>query len=854
MKQIVLGILAHVDAGKTTLSEALLYTAGAIRRLGRVDHRDAFLDTDALERRRGITIFSKQAVLPLSHTEITLLDTPGHTDFSSETERTLRVLDCAVLVVSGTDGVQAHTRTLWQLLARYGIPTFLFVNKMDLPGTDKVRLMEQLRQTLSDGCVDFTAAKDALFEEASLTDESLLDEYLETGALTDDALARAVAGRVLFPCFFGSALRLQGVDTLLEALERYTPEPDWPEAFGARVFKISRDEQGAELTHLKITGGALRVKQMLGDGENARKIDQIRRYSGVKYDLLQQADAGTVCAVTGLTDAMPGDVFGYEQAAPPPLLEPVLSYTLSLPEGTNVHDAYGKLRQLEQEDPQLHVLWQEQLRCIQLRLMGAVQLDVLREVIARRFGLDVTFGPGVIVYKETISDTVEGVGHYEPLRHYAEVHLVLSPLPRGSGLIFDSDCSTDELERNWQRLILTHLNERTHRGVLTGSPITDMRITLASGRAHPKHTEGGDFRQATYRAGRNGLMKARSVLLEPYYDFTLSVPARSVGRALTDLRLLRAEFGTPETVGEDTVITGFAPAATIVGYASEVAAYSKGRGVLTLTLRGYGECRNADEVIAQIAYDAAADVDNSADSVFCFHGAGQLVSWDRVQEVMHLPSVLTERPQTAAEPERVIRRSVPYTGAYEQDKELQRIFERTYGSSVKGAILHRPRDTVEGTASMLAETNVRDGYVLIDGYNVIFAWPELRDVAKESFDLARRQLITMLVNFQGFTGKNVIVVFDAYKTSRQEAIEKHGGLFVVYTAQSEIADVYIEKVAALLGRTLEKKYAVQVVTSDNLEQCITLAHGALRLPARSFIEELTQTLSRLRKTIEETIS
>ena len=850
MKRLTVGILAHVDAGKTTLSEGLLYVSGAIRKPGRVDHGDAFLDTYALERERGITIFSKQAVIPLDDMELLLLDTPGHVDFSAEMERTLQVLDYAILVISGTDGVQAHTRTLWQLLGRYNVPTFLFVNKMDLAGADRESVLSQLRETLSDGCIDFSLDRLELWEQAAVCDEALFARYTETGALSDEDLAEAVSRRSVFPCCFGSALKLEGVEAFLACFSTYTRPPVYPASFGARVYKISRDDKGARLTHLKVTGGSLEVKSTLPGGESLGKIEQIRIYSGTKYTQVQTAPAGTVCAVTGLTGTMPGDVFGIEEPAPAPLLEPVLTYRILLPGGQNVHDAFLRLKELEEEDPQLHILWQERLREIHDQLMGRVQLDVLKDLIRQRFAMEVEFSQGNILYKETIADTVEGVGHFEPLRHYAEVHLILSPLDRGSGLVFDSRCPEDELDRNWQRLILTHLYEKTHIGVLTGMPITDMRITLVSGKAHVKHTEGGDFRQATYRAVRNGLMQARCVLLEPWYSVTLEVPAENVGRAMSDLQQMSGVLEPSAAQGEVTMLTGSAPVACIADYAATVSAYTKGRGRLSLAFQGYDVCHDPERVIGEAAYDPAGDVENTPDSVFCYHGGAEIVPWDKVREHMHLPAALERRPEPGEQIPRVIRKAVTYSGTYEEDKELQRIFERTYGPA-KGTFLPRREERIDSTEQMLAKTEWLDEYLLVDGYNVIFAWPELSAMAKESLDLARQSLIRLLTNYQGFTGKNVILVFDAYNVPGSESIEKHGGLYVVYTRQSEIADVYIEKITKLLGKELRGQYRIRVVTSDGLEQCIILAHGGLRISARIFAQEVEQVTGQIRDVLQK---
>lgn len=860
MRKLVLGILAHVDAGKTTLSEAMLYRCGCIRRLGRVDHQDAFLDTFALERERGITIFSKQAVLPLDEVEITLLDTPGHVDFSAETERTLQVLDAAVLVISGTDGVQGHTRTLWRLLERYGIPVVLFVNKMDLTDCSRAELLAGLQKGLSGSCVDFSAPESERMESVALCGEAALASYLETGRVEDDDIARLIARRELFPCWFGSALRLEGVDELLGGLERYTPRPEYPKAFGARVYKVARDAQGGRLTYLKVTGGALRVKDLLSNrGPDVpaervweEKADQLRIYSGAKYKLVDEAPAGTVCAVTGLSRAVPGDALGAESGAEAPLLEPVLAYRMRLGDGCDPHTTLMKLRELEEEDPQLHIVWNEQLREIHVQLMGEVQMEVLQRLIADRFGLAVTFDAGSIVYRETIADTVEGVGHFEPLRHYAEVHLLLQPGERGSGLQFETACPEDVLEGNWQRLILTHLEEKRHLGVLTGSPVTDLRITLVSGRAHEKHTEGGDFRQATYRAVRQGLMHARSVLLEPWFDFRLELPTSCVGRAMSDIQRMGGDCSPPESAGEASVLSGSAPVAELRGYASEITAYTRGMGRLQCTLRGYEPCRNPDEVIAAIGYDPERDTDNSPDSVFCAHGAGFPVKWDQVSRHMHLGSIL--RPETRGERETPAgpSRSLPYRGSAEQDAELKAIFERTYGRVQDRAFQAREqrRTPTDGDASgqwKLRSQISGPEYVLVDGYNIIFAWDELKAVARDNLDAARKNLMDILSNYQGFRKCEVILVFDAYRVPHGTGdLTRYHNIQVVYTKEAETADAYIERVTYEIGR----QHRVRVATSDNAEQLIILGHGALRVSADAFHQEVEQIQGQIAAVLE----
>ena len=853
MKKLVVGILAHVDAGKTTLSEALLYRSGALRKLGRVDHQDAFLDTDAMERERGITIFSKQAVFSLEDTEVTLLDTPGHVDFSAEAERTLQVLDCAILVISGTDGVQAHTRTLWRLLERYHVPTFLFINKMDLAGADRAAVLEQLKHHLGSGCVDFGGARDENFrEEAAVCDEAVLERYLETGALADDDLRQMIGERKLFPCWFGSALKLEGVTEFLEGLEQYAPAPAYPAEFGARIFKIARDSQGARLTYLKVTGGTLRVKSLLtnrrpGLGEDKiweEKADQLRIYSGAKFRTVEEAPAGTVCAVTGLSRSRAGEGLGIETGWTAPVLEPVLTYQVLPPEGVDPHTALEKFRQLEEEDPQLHIAWNEEARQIHVQLMGEIQLEILQRMLRERFGLEVAFGPGAICYRETIAAPVEGIGHFEPLRHYAEVHLLLEPGERGSGLVFGTACPEDQLEGRWQRLVLTHLAEKEHLGVLTGSPITDMRITLVAGRAHVKHTEGGDFRQATYRAVRQGLMEAESILLEPWYDFRLELPGPQVGRAMTDLQQMNARLNPPETVGEEAVLTGAVAVSSLGDYAREVAAYTQGRGRLLCSLRGYEPCPDQDAVLETIGYDPTADLDNSPDSVFCSHGAGVIVPWDEVPARAHVSSGLrlgAEAEEAAEGPD--IRRSGAYAGTIEQDKELQAIFERTYGPVRRRAFLppKEPRRPIpaetERERRAIREQFSGPEYLLVDGYNIIFAWDELKAIARENLDAARKQLCDLLSNYQGFRKCEVIAVFDAYKVKGgQGSVEKYHNIHVVYTKEAETADAYIERATYEIG----KHHRVRVATSDGPEQLIILGHGALRLSASAFRQEVEQ--------------
>ena len=847
MKRLTIGILAHVDAGKTTLSEGLMYLSGNLRKLGRVDHGDAFLDTDTLERERGITIFSKQAVLRRNDLELTLLDTPGHVDFSAEMERAVQVLDYAVLLISGSDGVQGHTETLWRLLERRGVPTFLFINKMDQPGTDRDRLLAQLRERLSDGCADF-GHREGLAEQAALCDEELMERYLEGEEPSDGDLAALIVERKLFPCFFGSALKLEGVEELLAGLERYTREPAWGRDFAARVFKITRDERGDRLTWLKVTGGTLKVRDAVKGGDWEEKATQLRVYSGAKFTPVDQAPAGTVCAVTGLTRTRAGQGLGAEDNWEGPELEPVLSYQVIPPEGCDVHTLLARLRLLEEEDPQLRVEWNERLGEIHVRLMGGVQLEVLTRLMAQRFGMDVAFGPGSIVYLETIAAPVEGVGHFEPLRHYAEVHLLLEPLERGAGIEIDTACPEDVLDRNWQRLILTHLVEKRHLGVLTGSPITDMKLTLLTGKAHLKHTEGGDFRQATYRAVRQGLMSAQSVLLEPWYSFRLEVPADAVGRAMTDIQRMGGAFDPPETTGDAAVLTGTVPVSEMGDYWTEVAAYTQGRGRLSCTVEGYRPCHNADQVITRTGYDPERDGDNPADSVFCSHGAGVSVKWSEVRQHMHLDSGWRPAGEKKDAPAAVNPRpAMSYESRAALDKELEAIFERTYGPV-------RPRafQSVGRTAPPREKPwkglkrPAGEDYLLVDGYNIIHAWDDLRALAREDLDSARLRLIDRLRNYQGWKKNRVIVVFDAYRVKGNPgSVERAGEVCVVYTKEAETADMYIEKATYSLSRD----HRVRVATSDGLEQMIILGHGAVRVPAAELEFEVKQVEAEIRRAI-----
>lgn len=852
---ICIGLLAHVDAGKTTLSESMLYLSGRIRQQGRVDHGNAYLDTYELERARGITIFSKQAELVFGELEVTLLDTPGHVDFSAEMERTLRVLDYAILVINGADGVQGHTETLWKLLKQYRIPAFLFINKMDQNGTDAEKLLEELRVKLSGSCIRFGEAEDSeeFLENVAMAEEQVLETYLEHGTIERGEISRLIWERKVFPCYFGSALKNIGVKEFLAGLECYAKERSYPEEFGAKVYKIARDPQGNRLTYLKVTGGVLKVRDLIRYQDVEEKVSQIRIYSGEKYDAVQEVRAGRVCAVTGLTKTYPGEGLGAEPPSEGPVLTPVLNYQLILPEGCDTHGMLLKLRQLEEEDPELHIVWNEELGEIHAQLMGEVQTEILQSMIRERFQTEVTFGPGNIVYKETIKRPAEGVGHFEPLRHYAEVHLLLEPGESGSGLVFAADCSEDVLDRNWQRLILTHLAEKEHRGVLTGSSITDMKITLVAGRAHLKHTEGGDFRQATYRAVRQGLKSTESVLLEPYYEFRMEIPAEFVGRALTDIQRMAGEFQTPDTEGDFAVITGSAPVSEMRDYQLEVTSYTKGRGRLFCTLKGYAPCHNAEEVIEQIGYDSEGDLDNPTGSVFCAHGAGFHVSWDQVPDHMHLEYVWTpeaEKEKSAIEAKKGQgsvqsgRVSSSFSRSVEEDKELEEIFLRTYGKiERKRPIAERRVESPEERQKRIRKDQMEE-YLLVDGYNVIFAWEDLKELAKVNIEGARNKLMDVLCNYQGFKKCNLILVFDAYKVQGQElGVQKYHNIYVVYTKEAETADQYIEKVVHEIGR----KYHVTVATSDNVEQVVTLGQGGKLLSARDLRTEVEEVQRQIRE-------
>ena len=855
MKKIVVGILAHVDSGKTTLSEAMLYHSGTISKLGRVDSKNSFLDTFSLERSRGITIFSKQALLKYKETDITLIDTPGHVDFSAETERTLQVLDYAILVISATDGVQSHTQTLWKLLAKYKVPCFIFVNKTDLDGADKDVVLYQLKTKLSDGCVDFTLPDDELNENIALCDDVLLEKYEEDSLGKQDVIL-TIKNRKVFPYMFGSALKLDGVDAFMDLINDYTEQPQYGSDFGAKVYKISEDK-GQRLTMMKIMGGTLKVKEILKSEKNinSEKVNQIRLYSGEKFTAVDEATAGTVCAVTGITFTNSGDGLGVEDNSSIPMLTPVLTYTVNVPDGTDAHTVLSDMRILEAEDPQLKVEWNERYSEIHIKLMGDIQLEVLQTLFADRFGINISFGKGSIIYKETIEEAVEGVGHFEPLRHYAEVHLLLKPGKRGSGLVFKTDCKEDVLDKNWQRLILTHLYEKTHIGVLTGSPITDMEIILKSGKAHPKHTEGGDFRQATYRAVRQGLRSSKSILLEPYYDFVLEIPNENVGRAMSDIQLMHGTFNPPELDGEMSVLTGSAPVSAMCDYAGTVRQYTRGVGKLSCTLKGYEPCHNADEMIAEFDYNPDSDTDNTCDSVFCSKGAGYNVKWDEVKSHMHLPSILST-PKSEYALTRSAGRMSNYADKndlFALDKELMEIFEQTYGKikhkNPNNSHFTFTEKTEKQNPKKMPKAPKYEGpeYLLVDGYNVIFSWDNLKELADSSIDGARNALINILCNYQGYKRCEVIVVFDAYKVKgNHREIEKVNNITVVYTKEAETADMYIEKASL----DLAKKHKVRVVTSDALEQVIILGNGALRVSSREFQGEVKSAEENIRTIIE----
>ena len=837
-RPLSVGLLAHVDAGKTTLSEALLYCSGARRTFGRVDHGDAFLDTHAIERSRGITIFSKQAVLETENRIITLVDTPGHVDFSTEAERVLPILDCAVLVISGTDGIQSHTLTLWQLLARYQVPTVLFISKMDLPGKDKCALLSQLQDKLSDRCTDFDAAMEDIYEAAAMCDEGLLETFLQTGSLPEGVLGQLIGQRKLFPCLFGSGLKAEGVDRLLAVLDRWAPVPEYPGELGARVYKISRDTQGNRLTWLKITGGTLKTRDAINyvnqsGATLSEKVLQLRVYSGDKFTAPDGVLPGQLCAVTGLSETFAGQGLGYQAAAETPLLSPVMTYRLNLPAGCDPLTALPKLRQLEEEDPQLHLIWDDRVKQIHVQVMGKVQLEVLRSVISQRFSWDVSLTDRRIYYKETIAAPVEGVGHFEPLRHYAEAHILLEPLPQGSGLVFDTVCSPDVLEMPYQKLILSHLAEKQHLGVLIGAPITDMKLTLLVGKAHLKHTEGGDFRQATYRAVRQGLMQAESVLLEPWYRFSLTVPTPQIGRAITDIRSMSGEFDGPETEGDNSTITGIVPAAEVGEYAAQVAAYTQGLGQLQLTLHGYAPCHNTPSVIEQYDYHPEADLENTPDSVFCAHGAGFTVKWDQVRDYMHLDSGFqTDPPEEPA----LITRNLRL-----DDKELEAIMEREFGPIKRP--LYRAPDNRPATEEVTI-LPPRDTAIIVDGYNIIFAWEQLAELAKHDLDAARRKLCDMLSSYAGYKKCRLVLVFDGYRVKGNPGEKQtFHNIQVVYTKENQSADAYIEALVDQIGRN----YAVRVASSDALVQLGSLRSGVLRMSATELLLEVENAAKEMKQ-------
>lgn len=870
-KKLVIGILAHVDAGKTTLSESMLYQSGSIRKLGRVDKGDAFLDTYELERERGITIFSKQAQLSIDDLQITLLDTPGHVDFSAEMERTLQVLDYAILVISGADGVQGHTETLWKLLERYHIPVFLFINKMDQNGTDEAALMNELKKRLDENCVDFSQIDtDELNESIAMCSEALLEQYLESGEIEDTQIRYLIRKRNLFPCYFGSALKVTGVDEFMRGIMNYTEVATESEEakFGAKVYKISRDDQGNRLTYIKVTSGCLKVKDLLSGRDRRKekdweeKINQIRIYSGAKFETVNQAERGMICAVTGLSQTYPGEGLGIERDSDIPILEPVLTYQIQLPEDCEVHSMLEKLRQLEEEEPLLHIIWNEKLGEIYAQIMGEVQMEVLKSLIWERFHVRIEFGKGNIVYKETIRQPVEGVGHFEPLRHYAEVHLLLEPAEAGTGLHFFSNCSQDTLDLNWQRLILTHLEEKEHCGVLTGSAITDMHITLTTGKAHQKHTEGGDFRQATYRAVRQGLKKAESILLEPYYSYRLEVPADMVGRAMTDIQRMNGSFDTPLQDGESTILTGSAPVVTMRDYQTEVISYTKGRGRLSCTLEGYKPCHNQEEVVKEVGYDSERDLDNPTGSVFCAHGAGFVVKWDEVENYMHLQSTLESKETVDEEfvfPTAAARRASTYLEMTEEDqKELDAMVEASQRKreAARKSYAYRKdfsneKIAVNGSTKSYSNKKKQKEYLLVDGYNIIFAWEELNELAQVNMDAARGCLQDVLCNYQGIKKCELILVFDAYKVEGFSGeIQKYHNIHVVYTKEAETADQYIEKVAHEIGR----KYLVTVATSDGTEQVIIRGQGCHLLSAKELKEEVEFANKELRQYYSEDTS
>lgn len=850
MKKVVIGILAHVDAGKTTLSEGMLYLSGKIGKLGRVDNKDAYLDTYELEKERGITIFSKQAIFETGAIQVTLLDTPGHVDFSAEMERTLQVLDYAILVISGADGVQGHTKTLWRLLDMYKIPAFIFVNKMDQNGTDKSSLLTELKNQLNYGCIEFEKEKTEYFyDEAAMCDEAMMEDYLQKGYIGISKIKEAVSKRKIFPCFFGSALKLDGIEFFMQEIAELVTIPSYPEEFGAKIFKITRDEQGNRLTYLKITGGKLKVKDVLSNDIWEEKVNQIRLYSGQKFEPVNEVEAGSVCTVTGLSQAKPGEGLGIEEMSYSPVLEPILSYQMILPEGCDPRVMLPKLRQIEEEEPELHAVWDEQLQEIQIRIMGEVQTEILKDLIQNRFGVNVGFDDGGIIYKETISDTVEGVGHFEPLRHYAEVHLLLEPGKPGSGLLFDTKCSEDILGRNWQNLVLHHLKEKAHKGVLIGAEITDMKITLVSGRAHTKHTEGGDFREATWRAVRQGLMEARSVLLEPYYSFQLELPEKMVGRAMTDIDKMHGTCEISRSDGEMAAITGSAPVSSMRNYQKEVMAYTKGLGRLFCSLKGYEQCHNVDEVIEQIAYNPERDFANPTSSVFCAQGSGFVVEWDKVKEYMHLESYLVEKKELDLE---AVNKQVSYAMPTDiSPDEIDQIFNKTFfANQGKKSAWKRQKSAREGYYKPVSDTfvdrqqAVKAEYLLVDAYNIIFAWPELNELAEDDLDSARMKLLDIMSNYRGVRKCEIIVVFDAYRVQgHNEEISDYHNIHVVYTKEVQTADQYIEKFAY----DNQGKYKIVVATSDGLQQIIVRGKGCLLLSARELKNEVEATNKKIRE-------
>ncbi|MGN0710543.1 MAG: NYN domain-containing protein [Anaerovoracaceae bacterium] len=847
--KLIVGILAHVDAGKTTLSESLLYKSGTIRKQGRVDHGDAFLDTDKIEKNRGITIFSKQARLNMGSKEIVLLDTPGHVDFSAEMEMTLQVLDYAVLVISGTDGVQSHTATVWKLLEHYGIPVFIFVNKMDQPDTDRKNILKDLKKRLSDSCVDFTEQHDESFmEELSLCSEELLEQFLDNALISGESIAENIRCRHIFPCYFGSALKLEGVDEFIKGFDEFTIMPEYPEEFAAKVYKISRDSKENRLTHMKITGGSLRVKELI----NGEKADQIRFYSGMKFVAGDEASAGDICTVTGLNSTYSGQGLGTENMSETPVLEPVFSYRVITPDGCDVHQLLLKMKLLEEESPHLHVSWDSKLKEIYVTLMGEIELEILKSVIRDRFDINVEFGKGNILYKETIKESVIGTGHFEPLKHYAEVHLLLEPGERGSGMRFASECSTDTLSKNWQRLILTHLEEKKHIGVLTGSEITDIKISIVGGRAHEKHTEGGDFREATYRAVRQGLMRADSVLLEPFYEFRLELPVEMLGRAISDVQRMNGHFESPDIEGETVVIRGYAPVAEMQNYQTEINSYTQGKGRMFCSFKGYDVCENAEAVIAEKAYDAERDVFNPAGSVFCMNGAGNAVSWQEVEKYAHTESEIrltSESDKTLSENDITDLKLSHYEG-YADEEELEAIFLRTYGKSKKDEErrFRKKSDARVTAAPVKYRTNLnlkkREKFLLVDGYNIIFAWDELKELSDINLEAARNSLADILSNYQGYKNDTLIIVFDAYKVKGNPgSVEKYHNIYIIYTKESQTADQYIERAVHKMGGD----YDITVATSDNLEQMISWGDGAKCISAAQLKEDVEKLNAEMRE-------